>query len=103
MRSHLHQKVNCKVSRFILGEEGKVGSRSAFTAAAFIGATSLAGILLGAPDAEANNCGPATCLKDDAEWCCFCWDTGYCDIVGQYNCQDEDISKPGIWCWNVIH
>ena len=35
MRTHLHQQVNNKVSRFIVGEEGKVGSRSAFTAAAF--------------------------------------------------------------------
>ena len=48
MRSHLHTQVNRKVSDFIVGEAGKVGSRSAFTAAAFIGATSLAGILLGA-------------------------------------------------------
>ena len=33
MRSHLHQQVNRKVSHFIVGEEGKVGSQSAFTAA----------------------------------------------------------------------
>ena len=102
MRSHLHQQVNRKVSHFLLGEEGKVGSQSAFTAAAFIGATSLAGILLGTPNAEANNCGPATCVKDDAEWCCLCWATGYCDRVGQYNCQSKPENKPGISCWNVF-
>ena len=50
MRSHLHKQVNRKVSHFILGEEGKVGSQSAFTAAAFIGATSLAGVFLSAPE-----------------------------------------------------
>lgn len=86
-----------------MSRQGKVGSRSAFTAAAFIGATSLAGILLGAPNAAADtNCGPATCIQNEAEWCCYCWATGYCDIVGQYNCQSKDISKPGIWCWDVF-
>ncbi len=53
MRSHLHTQVNRKVFHFIIGEEGKVGSRSAFAAAAFIGATSLAGMLLSTPNAGA--------------------------------------------------
>ncbi|MCY3720912.1 MAG: hypothetical protein OXG97_01675 [Candidatus Poribacteria bacterium] len=100
MRSHLHQQVNRKVSHFLLGEEGKVGSQSAFTAAAFIGATSLAGILLGTPNAEANNCGGvANCPADG--WCCYCWATGYCDRVGQYNCKDMPLNKPGTSCWQV--
>lgn len=99
MRSYLHQQVNRKVSRFLLGEEGKVGSQSAFTAAAFIGATSLAGILLGTPNAEANNCGGvANCAPGG--WCCGCWAPGYC-AVGNYNCQDMPDNRPGISCWQV--
>ena len=104
MRSHLHRQVNRKVSDFIVGEAGKVGSQSAFTAAAFIGVTSLAGILLGAPDASAvNNCVDANC-NDDSPWCCFCWAEGYCGgEVGEYNCQDENLGAkfPGISCWEV--
>lgn len=103
MRTHLHQQVNRKVSRFIMGEEGKVGSQSAFTAAAFIGATSLAGILLSTPNAAAvTNCGDATCVRNVAEWCCYCWATGYCDRVGQYNCQEKPENTPGVWCWDVF-
>ena len=108
MRTHLHQQVNDKVSRFIVGEEGKVGSQSAFTAAAFIGATSLAGMLLGAPDASAvNNCGGVANCNAGSPWCCGCWDAeanqGYQNCIqGNYNCQDEDLSDfPGISCWKV--
>ena len=100
MRSHLHQQVNRKVSRFIMGEEGKVGSQSAFTAAAFIGATSLAGVFLGAPNASAEEaawCG----IPCDQEWCCGCWDgaLGNC-VTGDYYCEDvEIVGNPGISCW----
>ena len=105
MRSHLHQQVNRKVSDFIVGEAGKVGSRSALTAATFIGATSLAGILLGAPDAAAEgNCGPNT-QCNEGEICCHWYDEvanqGYenCE-QDSYNCKGpmEEIG-PGISCW----
>jgi hypothetical protein len=98
MRSHLHQQVNRKVSHFILGEEGKVGSQSAFAAAAFIGATSLAGMLLSTPNASADgSCG----IPCDQEWCCGCWDgaAGGC-VTGDYYCEEAPIvGNPGISCW----
>lgn len=107
MRSHLHTQMNRKVSRFIVGEEGKVGSQSAFTAAAFIGATSFAGILLGAPNAAAEgNCGNVTqCGGNEMEQlCCGCWDqaanapyTGC--LEGDYWCVFIDPDEPGISCW----
>ena len=104
MRTHLHQQVNRKVSRFIMGEEGKVGSQSAFTAAAFIGATSLAGILLNTPNAAADGwCGGLDCHPDDL--CCYCynaaWNADYqgCN-QGEYDCRSVDLSEfPGISCW----
>ncbi len=110
MRSHLHQQVNRKVSHFILGEEGKVGSRSAFTAAAFIGATSLAGMLLSTPNAAADtNCGGgANCTADDP-WCCYCWDAeanqGYQNCVqNDYKCKgDPPPEGPGFSCWKVVN
>lgn len=98
MRSHLHTQVNRKVSDFIMGEEGKVGSQSAFAAAAFIGATSLAGILLGTPGVVADPDDPCSGCKD--MWCCRCEALGYCGPVGDYNCQDEDKGHlPGVTCW----
>ena len=104
MRSHLHTQVNRKVSHFIVGEEGKVGSRSAFTAAAFIGATSLAGILLSAPNASADwQCGDFFC--DDADKCCGCWNSnanvGFENCAqGSYDCKPADYNPgPGISCW----
>ena len=39
MRSHLRYIGKKKVSDFLLREEGMVGNRSAFVAAAFVGAT----------------------------------------------------------------
>ena len=104
MRSHLHQQVNRKVSHFIVGEEGKVGSQSAFTAAAFIGATSLAGVFLSAPDASAEGNGWCGINCDDDEWCCGCWsevlNEGFEGCVqGTYDCSDIDIDSPGISCW----
>ena len=78
MRSHLHTQVNRKVSHFIVGEEGKVGSRSAFTAAAFIRATSFAGILLGSPNANADDdtwvCDGNLLKCHNFDLCCHCWD-----------------------------
>ena len=71
MRSHLHKQLNRKVSDFIVGEAGKVGSQSAFTAAAFIGATSLAGVFLSAPNADADGlCGGAAWCAGATPWCC---------------------------------
>ena len=107
MRSDLHRQVNRKVSAFIVGEAGKVGSQSAFTAAAFIGATSLTGILLGAPDAAADgNCGGEVQCNESRPWCCGCWDAeanqGYENCTqGDYKCTPEDIDSPGISCWKV--
>ena len=106
MRSHLHRQVNRKVSRFILGEEGKVGSRSAFTAAAFIGATSLAGILLSTPNADAAGwCGGdgAWCDQWDP-FCCACVDEylgcGGLGNEGQYACvQFPPQNAPGVDCF----
>ena len=104
MRSHLHQRVNRKVSHFILGEEGKVGSRSAFTAAAFIGATSLAGVFLSPPKASADWwCGDIQCHDNDQ--CCGCWDEDLNDpwencTQGDYDCRGPNyVPTPGISCW----
>lgn len=107
MRSHLHTQVNRKVSHFILGEEGKVGSRSAFTAAAFIGVTSLAGMLLNVSNADAagNNCGDGADCDPKTQFCCYCYDEaanqGYNDCrQDTYVCEDDDIEVgPGIACW----
>ena len=112
MRSHLHRQVNRKVSDFIVGEAGKVGSQSAFAAAAFIGATSLAGILLSAPDATANNnCGDQGAHYGyDDPWCCLCWDAeaneGYQNCIqDKYICKGgaEAPSGPGFSCWDVVN
>ncbi len=105
MRSHLHTQVNRKVSRFIMGEEGKVGSQSAFTAAAFIGATSLAGVFLGAPNASAEGNGWCGINCDDDVLCCGCWSEELnkffekC-VQGTYDCQPLDyVPGDGISCW----
>ena len=105
MRSHLHRQVNRKVSDFIVGEAGKVGSRSAFTAAAFIGATSFAGILLSSSNANADwQCGDFQC--HDLDQCCGCWDAELnadydgCN-QGESDCRHADWEPegPGISCW----
>ena len=107
MRSDLHRQVNRKVSDFIVGEAGKVGSQSAFTAAAFIGATSLAGIFLSASNADAwPNCGGVANCAEDSPWCCGCWDEELNEpfdgcTQGSYACSSEDIDSPGISCWKV--
>ena len=105
MRSHLHARVNRKVSHFIMGEEGKVGNRSAFTAAVFIGTTSLAGVFLGAPNASAEGNGWCGINCADDELCCGCWDEirnapfEGC-AQGTYECQPLDhVPTPGISCW----
>ena len=101
MRSHLHTQVNRKVSHFIMGEEGKVGSQSAFTAAAFIGATSLAGVFLSAPNASADGNGWCGIPCGDNMWCCGCWDgdAGGC-VEGTYQCRGVPvIGNPGVSCW----
>ena len=106
MRSHLHQQVNRKVSHFIMGEEGKVGSQSAFTAAAFIGATSSAGVFLSAPNAN-GWWGNGWCGIDcpDEVLCCGCWDEELnkpfenC-VQGTYDCRPLDyVPNDGISCW----
>ena len=108
MRSHLHQQVNRKVSHFIMGEEGKVGSRSAFTAAAFIGATSLAGMLLSVSNADVEgNCGGGADCNPDTQLCCYCYDQaanqGYNNChQDTYGCAGKnDELGPGISCWSL--
>jgi hypothetical protein len=105
MRSHLHKQVNRKVSHFIMGEEGKVGSQSAFAAAAFIGATSLAGVFLSTPNADADWLCGDDFECDDRDQCCHCYNAaanvGFegCD-QGTYDCKHRDyIPNPGISCW----
>ena len=104
MRSHLHQQVNRKVSHFILGEEGKVGSQSAFAAATFIGATSFAGVFISTPNVDADWwCSNFQCTDD--QQCCLCWDAaanaGFNDCVQDtYNCASGDFDPgPGLSCW----
>ena len=108
MRTHLHQQVNNKVSRFIVGEAGKVGSQSAFTAAAFIGATSLAGMLLSTPTVDADGwCGSnwAWCSEaSGSPYCCACVDAdlgcGGLGDEGQYVCQKvPPQNAPGVDCF----
>ena len=104
MRSHLHKQVNRKVSHFIVGEEGKVGSQSAFIAAAFIGATSLAGMLLSSPNAAAANCGGGANCNGDWRWCCLCWNAEISNtgcIQGTYICKQMPPNDPGVSCWLV--
>ena len=72
MRSHLRSVAKRKVSDFLLREEGMVGNRSAFAAAAFVSTTALAATLLVTPDAEAGNCGPDLDC-DPGEKCCMKW------------------------------
>ena len=100
MENYFGQQVQRKVSHFILGEEGKVGSRSAFTAAAFIGATSLAGILLSAPQADAGwVCGDLEC--HDYDKCCLCFDDTFDTChKGSYDCRAPEYEPaPGVSCW----
>jgi len=105
MRSHLHTQMNRKVSHFIMGEEGKVGSQSAFTAAAFIGATSLAGVFLGAPNTSAEGNGWCGINCDDDVLCCGCWDAEANEdfegcVQGTYDCQPlGHVPGEGISCW----
>ena len=89
MGSHLHRQVNRKVSDFIVGEAGKVGSRSAFTAAAFIGAISLAGVLFSAPNTDADGLcgGSGAWCGDESPWCCSP------DMGDTYFCSAEDIEE----------
>jgi len=104
MQKHLRDQVHRKVSHFILGEEGKVGCRSAFSAAAFIGATSLAGVLLSAPDAAAGNCGGGANCNGNWSWCCVCWNAEISNtgcIQGTYICQQMPPDDPGVSCWVV--
>ena len=60
MKSHLRSVAKRKVSDFLLREEGMVGNRSAFAAAALVSISALAMTLLVAPDAKAGWC-PAGC------------------------------------------
>ena len=67
-----------KVSHFILGEEGRVGSRSAFTAAAVVSVASLATMLLGTVQKAyaADKFCPAAGVY------CFCTGFTYCCALG---------------------
>ncbi|MBD3182105.1 hypothetical protein GF312_07425 [Candidatus Poribacteria bacterium] len=102
MEGRVRRITRQRVSHFILGEEGKVGSRSAFVAATVVGATSLATMLLGvAQNAQAASCGPIIQCAP-REYCCYCSDPGQgnCGAVG-YGCSGTDQSAPGISCWYI--
>ena len=74
MRSHLRTMAKRKVSDFLLREEGMVGNRTAFSAAALVSTTALAATLLVAPDAQAHgkHCDGQQCW--DGQTCCGVWD-----------------------------
>lgn len=83
MKSHLRSIAKRKVADFLTREEGMVGNRSAFAAAAFVGTTSLAMTLLVPPSANAG------CDCDEGDWCCtngaelfFCSE----NFDPEYNC-----------------
>ncbi len=76
MHAHIKSTVQRKISDFMHLEDGKIGSRTAFTVAALAGASTL-GALLFAPATEAHvEChGNHDC--DDNTICCFVPDTSY--------------------------
>jgi hypothetical protein len=93
MQDHFRRTARHKVSRFILGEEGRVGSKTAFTAATAVSVASLTSMLLGAAQkAYAGDCNGVQCN----DYCCYfgppadmylCMDrydpaAQYCDWVG---------------------
>ncbi|MBD3182107.1 hypothetical protein GF312_07435 [Candidatus Poribacteria bacterium] len=94
MEGRVRRITRQKLSHFILGEEGKVGSRSAFVAATVVGATSLATMLLGvAQNAKAGSwCGVLGQCPDATPICCF-----YAGPPNQYHCTDVPIA--GWQCW----
>ena len=78
MRSHLRSMAKRKVSDFLLREEGMVGNRTAFSAAALVSTTALAMTLVVVPDADAGWCGPKWC-----EYTC---------------CYEPNPAPPRYWC-----
>ena len=75
MQEHFRRAMRRKVSHFIIGEEGRVGNKSAFTAAAVVSVASLATMLLAAtPNAHALgdwcNADVGYCAPD--AYCCGC-------------------------------
>lgn len=63
-----------------------------FSFAAFIGATSLAGVFLSAPAAAEHGDGWCGIPCDDDDWCCHCFDGELGDCVeGTYDCEDDKI------------
>ena len=76
MEERFRRTAGRKVSHFIIGEEGRVGSRSAFTAAAVVSVASLTTMLLAAvPNAHAKFWCPGDPYVageqcDDWEYCC---------------------------------
>ncbi len=93
MTGHVKAIVRRKVSDFIRLEDGQVGNRSTFTAAALATASSLAFLLL-TPSANAVDCGGQVCCgaimyccnKNVYQWKCVphgdpawtCWYAGPC-------------------------
>ena len=86
MRSHLKSVAKKKVSDFRLREEGVVGNRTAFTAAAFVGATVLAMYLFVSQDTSHPKWCPGHFCHN--EYLC-CWNGN--PRVGNYTC----IAGPG--------
>ena len=68
MNKRIRTLAKKKVSAFLLGEEGQVGRRGAFTVAALVSASALAGTLISAPTASAAGyCGGVWC---NLAYCC---------------------------------
>ena len=91
MRSHLRSMAKRKVSDFLLREEGMVGNRTAFSAAALVSATALAMTLFVVADADAGTCGGRECNLRN---CCTA------DGGERYWCTNANPPRP--WhCWRA--
>lgn len=88
MRGHLRSMAKRKVSDFLLREEGMMGNRSAFAAAAFVGTTSLAMTFLFSSSASAAPCPGVNCPQGN--WCCS-------NGAQLFFCSRKD--NPEYMCW----
>ena len=78
MEERFRRTAGRKVSHFIIGEEGRVGSKSAFAAAAVVSVASLTTMLLGIQKAHA----------EDGEWCPDPFPPLFGDYCTQYCCAN---------------
>ena len=85
MNKRIRTLAKKKVSAFLLGEEGQVGRRGAFTAAALVTASALAAVLVATPPAAAGTCGGYVCCGANV----YC-----CNLGGQPTCGGEVQGQP---------